>query len=382
MIFKPPSSSSTSAGKKSPGVLVSGTKSSPSQTASASGDKAKTPPSRTASASGDKAKTPPSRTASASGDKAKTPPSRTASASGDKAKLIVDRLNNDYNKLYCLFLLKVIPTFTRFNLELQEDAPKIHLLHDKLQDFLKEMLLHFVKPTTLVSSTSIASCNYKDDSNQKEDKELIVGHNVTALLASHKFSSSQTTEFFSSVRKFFTAVCDYILKKFPINNEVIKHASVADPRKRLESKFESVSFFMDRFHLLEDKRDSIQHEFVHYQLDDLSGVSISPERRADDMWVEISNLKDKSTSEQKYVHLPKIMLAILSIPHSNAEDERIFSLVRKNATEFRPSLATKTLSDLLTQKVMSLASEHPCYEMTFSDSLLAKCKGAATAFNK
>ena len=155
------------------------------------------------------------------------------------------------------------------------------------------------------------------------------------------------------MRKFFTAVCDYILKKFPINNEVIRHASVADPRKRLESKFESVSFFMDRFPLLEDKRDSIQHEFVHYQLDDLSGVSISPERRADDMWVEISNLKDKSTSEQKYVYLPKIMLAILSIPHSNAEDERIFSLVRKNSTEFRPSLATKTLSDLWIERLFS-----------------------------
>ena len=259
-----------------------------------------------------------------------TSPSQTTVASGDKAKQIAERLN-DYNKLYCLFLLKVIPTYTQLNLELQEDAPKIHLLHDKLRDLLKEILLHVVKPAALVSSKSVESCNYKDDSNQKEDKELIVGQDVTAFLASHKFSSTQTAEFFSSVRKYFTAVCDYILKKFPINKEVLRHASVADPRKRLESKFESVSFFIDRFHLLEDKRDSIQHEFAHYQLDDLSGVSISPDHRADDMWVEISKLKDKSTSEQKYVYLPKIMLAILSIPHSNAEDERTFSLVRKNS---------------------------------------------------
>ncbi|XP_072173986.1 LOW QUALITY PROTEIN: uncharacterized protein [Diadema setosum] len=311
----------------------------------------------------------------------KTAPSRPAFASGDKAGKIIGRLN-DYNKLYCLFLLKVIPTFTRFNLELQEDAPKIHLLHDKLQDFLKEMLLHFVKPTSIASSTTVASCNYKDVSNQREDKELIVGHDVTSFLASHKFSSSQTTEFFSSVRKFFTAVCDYILKKFPINNEVLKHASVADPRKRLVSKFESVSFFIDQFHMLEDKRDTIQLEFARYQVDDLSDVNISPLHRADDMWVEILKLKDRSTSQLKYVYLPKIMLAIISIPHSNAEDERIFSLVRKNSTEFHPSLATKTLSDLLTQKVMSLATNRSCYEMTFSDSLLGKCKGAAAAFNK
>ena len=55
---------------------------------------------------------------------------------------------------------------------------------------------------------------------------------------------------------------------------------------------------------------------------------------------------NQQDSKYMYIHLPKIMLAILSFPHSNADDERIFSLVRKNASEFRPSLSTQTLSDL------------------------------------
>ena len=85
--------------------------------------------------------------------------------------------------------------FTKLNLELQEDASQIHLLHDKLQDLLKEILLHFVKPAALVSLTSVESCTYKDESNQK-DKEPVVGQDVSVLLSTHKFSSAQTTEFF------------------------------------------------------------------------------------------------------------------------------------------------------------------------------------------
>ena len=44
----------------------------------------------------------------------------------------------------------------------------------------------------------------------------------------------------------------------------------------------------------------------------------------------------------------KVMLAILCIFHSNADCERIFSLVTNNKTEFRPNMKTETLNSLIT----------------------------------
>jgi len=57
--------------------------------------------------------------------------------------------------------------------------------------------------------------------------------------------------------------------------------------------------------------------------------------------------------------LAKIALLVLTLPHSNAQEERVFSMVTKNKIKFRPSLRLDgTLSSILTIK---LANEKSCY---------------------
>ena len=49
-------------------------------------------------------------------------------------------------------------------------------------------------------------------------------------------------------------------------------------------------------------------------------------------------------------HCEVVVLSILTIPHSSAHCERVFSTVRKNRTEQRSSLSDKTLEALLVMK--------------------------------
>jgi len=58
--------------------------------------------------------------------------------------------------------------------------------------------------------------------------------------------------------------------------------------------------------------------------------------------------------------------------HSSADCKRIFSIVRKNKTEFRPSLSTKVLSSLATQKLSMAAHGNTL-------NLLVKAKKAKAA---
>ena len=86
-------------------------------------------------------------------------------------------------------------------------------------------------------------------------------------------------------------------------------------------------------------------EFADYQ-------SLQPIPKADriDMtWVKISQIKD-GEDEYCFRNLAKVMLGILTIPHSNASCERIFSCVRKNKTDQRASLGSDTLDALLVVK--------------------------------
>lgn len=67
-------------------------------------------------------------------------------------------------------------------------------------------------------------------------------------------------------------------------------------------------------------------------------TSVLEEGRIDTQWHLIGQLEDS-----KYKKLFTFKLLILTIPHSNAECERIFSFVTKIATQFRASLSNDWL---------------------------------------
>ena len=91
--------------------------------------------------------------------------------------------------------------FTSVNLELQRDEPMVQLLDEKLNGFLKAILMRFVKPTTLLTSAELKKCNYKDPDSQRPDADLIVGHDVRDFIASHNLTSSQLDVFYRAVKK-------------------------------------------------------------------------------------------------------------------------------------------------------------------------------------
>jgi hypothetical protein len=57
----------------------------------------------------------------------------------------------------------------------------------------------------------------------------------------------------------------------------------------------------------------------------------------DVIWGYLSSLK-LSSGCCKFGKLSKVAKTVLILPHSNAGEERVFSLVRKNKTPFGPSL--------------------------------------------
>ena len=157
------------------------------------------------------------------------------------------------------------------------------------------------------------------------------------------------------MKKFWILACDYIKAKFPLKNEVLIHAKVADPSIRTEPGLkQSLIFMVRKFPCLLPAavtRDMVIEQFTNYQCSDEVPKVIEGEDRVDCMWVKLAKVKD-SMGIMQFQHLAKIMLNILTIPHSNASCERIFSCVRKNLTDQRSSLNHKTLESLLVVKSM------------------------------
>lgn len=292
----------------------------------------------------------------------------------EKFRRIRQVLLSPDTKLYLFFLEATLPLFTTLNVKLQSEAPKIHLVRRYLNSFFTDILVRFLQPSAISEfSSDIININFLKSRHQKVDEDLVIGAKTKAYLANSDISEDTKKKFYRCVRNFYEAACSYAKKKLPFSSDILKHAEVADPALRQVVSFSSVIYFVNLF-FFNDNLDVLEIEFCKYQIDPLNEEILSS--NADVAWYKISNLKDDENGSTKYCILPKVMLAILLIPQSNAACERIFSLVRNNLTDFRSSMNIETLNALLTEKINLLNDNTACYKKEFSKNEIVNAKKA------
>ena len=102
-------------------------------------------------------------------------------------------------------------------------------------------------------------------------------------------------------------------------------------------------------------------------------------QRMDIIWHYLSSLKAPDHTA-RFLRLSRIAMLVLLILHSNAQEGRIFSMVRKNKTAFRSNLDPKgTLSSILTVK---LGNDVPAHQFEPTKDLLKTAKSAPWKYNK
>ena len=130
--------------------------------------------------------------------------------------------------------------------------------------------------------------------------------------------------------------------------------------------------------------EAFTEEFYDYQL--IGNEEIPPlvlesfktERgdiRLDALWNYFGEMKDAADGTVRFPKLKKVVRLIITIPHSNAEEERVFSIVRKNKTCFRPRLdPEETLASIVTVK-LAMESES-VNKFKIPDEVLRDAKSA------
>ena len=140
-----------------------------------------------------------------------------------------------------------------------------------------------------------------------------------------------------------------------------KHFSF-DPVERTVESFDAVNWqLIERPELL----DMLEEEFMEYQVMLKGDV---PHDIWDEAFVNDISQSDHNCIEmvwgylrQWFPLLNKIASAILVVPHSNAADERVFSMIRKNKREIRSRLDLSTLLNSVMRVKMSLLEQiQPC----------------------
>ncbi len=140
--------------------------------------------------------------------------------------------------------------------------------------------------------------------------------------------------------------------------------------------FISVAALSTRFGL-DQPLDVLEDEITEFQLStdgELPSFN-QEETRLDTFWLAMEVIK--VPAGQRFKHLPHLALTALSLPHSNAEPERCFSMVRKVQSDYRSNLSSETLNSLLCVKINS---EVECYNYKPSPQELRSAKTACLAY--
>ena len=181
----------------------------------------------------------------------------------------------------------------------------------------------------------------------------------------------------------------------PLDNDLLRSCTFIDFVRRSEFSFDDVQSVVSEFPQLNQdilnnvhKLDELE-EFLAYQA--MSGNKI-PQH----VW-ELAKVNENVDEGKMYYRidiiwanlrnnlptLANVVLQVLTIPHSNAAEELVFSMINTNKTQFRSILDPgKSLNSIMLLKMNSPEGLVPCHNVKFSEELLRKCKSACMHYNK
>ena len=256
---------------------------------------------------------------------------------------------------------------------LQSDEPQVHNIHHILLNQLVALLSKFIKPGSISSQHDITKLDINDVSNHKENSDVQIGQECKTFLNDNK-DKLDIEGFYKSVKAFYTSAVKYMMEHYPFHDELLINARVVDIKDRLNVKFESVQYFVKRFSLVkQEDMDQLESEFNLYQIDE--NIHYKENMRIDRQWHEIGELED-TVNRKKYPLLTLVMKAVLIVFHSNADCERVFSIVTKDKRKERTSMNTETLNSLVSHRMAMSSRNQSCYSTTYSNDVLKQCKRA------
>jgi len=284
-----------------------------------------------------------------------------------KAEQIFSKLSNKFTILYLHFLDFVLPMLTKLNLLFQSQSPQIHNVYSKVSTTYKAILDCYLKPE-YIQSTDVSKLQYRNPSNFLPSEEIYLG-SVCAVAFSkeNNFSNQEKYEFFTNCLNFYIECSHQIYKRFPFNSEhmkLLKSITVLDPKNI--KKTISVAPIVANFPKLNINMNDIDRE---WRL--LRNHNLDFNLELMEFWKTVKDLKNGDNLEE-FSTLNSFVSYVLTLPHSSASVERLFSSINLNKTKIRNRISTDTMTGILHSKNLLITQAQHCYEFNVSPDMVCK----------
>lgn len=262
------------------------------------------------------------------------------------AEIILSELKNVYTKAYLLFLKYTLKLFNTFNTLFQNRKPLIHVLYSECMSLMRQLCRNYVQSAVLAKE-DLSELNLKNPRIFLPLEEIYLGPECTELLKTTPPEGREV--FIKNCLNFYIEGASDLQKRLP--DKIFKNMGFLNPTlafskndserdinfAEIIKKFGSI-INVDKTDLEIEWR-SFCDLFSDLQVTRLKSLEV------DEMWLEICS-KKRFDETLAFPNLSQLANVLLVLPHSNAEAERIFSVVTDTKTKKRNRLAEKSLNSL------------------------------------
>ncbi|XP_032690779.1 uncharacterized protein LOC116853718 isoform X2 [Odontomachus brunneus] len=277
----------------------------------------------------------------------------------NSAHLISNSLNNKIIKAYMLFLKYSLTFFNSFNALHQSRQILIYKIAENCEQLMKQIGKNFL----ICNVLNNISDNILNPENFLPVNCINVGSDCESFLL------AECPDFYIEIKsnclQFYITAMQEMLHRFPYNDEILRELKFLDPEIALHEEnrvlFPNLTNVAKRFGISDITTLCNEWQILPSQFDDANKIVLANFEILE-MWNTIFEKKN-CNNEPFFPNLEKLVHGVLSLPHSNAEAERIFSIVTDVKNKKRNSISITSLDSIC--KIRSSFQTHNVECSTF-----------------
>ncbi|XP_063912692.1 uncharacterized protein LOC135129472 [Zophobas morio] len=259
------------------------------------------------------------------------------------AELILSELKNIYTKGYLFFLIYVLNLFNSFNALFQGRKPLIHVLYSECTNLMKQLCKNYLDGA-IVLEQNLLTLNLNNPRHFSPLEKLYVGPECSALVKTMPPDGRDL--FLKNCLKFYVTAAVDLQRRLP--EEIFRDMRFLNPNvafaKSDDERNIDFNILCDKLkHINADKTEiaiewrNLPISFSETEIKKFTSLQLH------EMWLNICSTK-KFSEDLAFPNLGKLVKSILILPHSNAETDRIFSIVTDTKTKKRNRIGESSLN--------------------------------------
>lgn len=292
------------------------------------------------------------------------------------AEQVHNGLNDPFVKLYFLFLNFVLPKVNALNQYFQSNKVLVAHLYNALKEKFMELLMYYMDPK-YIRTTDLSRIDPENETYFLPNRNIYLGVEILNYLNKPEIQSNRESVayFYERCKDFLKILCKEIKLRFDFDDPVLSQLHVFTPKNaisfEIRNQYPSLHKILkslhrfysnDRVQLIDDEWRSLpRYIFPDGAIDINDDIDV--------FWGKLFKFVNEN-GDAVFKNLSEFVLNVLSLPHSNAACERIFSVANAIKTKSRNRLITKTMNGILLSRECVLKSNN-CIHLNVTKKMIS-----------